>query len=302
MLKVTLPGTGGTVPMKNRWLSSCLLSSNGHSVLIDCGEGTQIALKCAEQKVKPIDTICITHFHADHISGLPGLLLTMSNEGRTEPITIAGPVGVGNVVRSLCVIAPQLPYRVDFIEYEKGLCFKSADIIIKAFPLRHSIPCIGYSFELKRSGKFDTEKAKLNNVPLPAWSRLQKMEEVEYNGRVYTPDMVLGAERKGIKVTYATDTRPTSAIYENALDSDLFICEGMFGDNDLLSHAKEKRHMLFSEAASLAVSAKAKKLWLTHYSPSLKEPEEYIQNALDIFPFTECGFDGKTIDLQFPEV
>ena len=302
MIRVTLLGTGGTMPLKNRWLSSGLLSVFGHSVLIDCGEGTQIALKWAGQKSKPIDVICFTHFHADHISGLPGFLLTMSNEGRTEPLTMIGPVGLETIVRALCLIAPNLTFDIRFIEIPSdGTVIQSEPLTITPFRVRHGVPCLGYCFELKRVGKFDKEKALKNEVPLKVWSKLQHQDSVTYNGVVYTSDMVLGAPRKGLKVTYTTDTRPVKNIAVHAAGSDLLICEGMFAEEDKLERAIETGHMLFSEAAGIASQAQVKKLWLTHYSPSLEYPEEGLSFASAVFPQTECGFDGKTEDLLFEE-
>lgn len=301
MLNVTLIGTGGTMPLKNRWLSSALITSNGHSVLLDCGEGTQIAMKMTGHKFKTIDVICITHFHADHLSGLPGFLLTMSNEGRSEPVVIVGPKGVARYVGALCIIAPNLTFPLLFTEFSPEAIIRCGDMIVNAFLLRHSVPCIGYSVKLPRVGKFDPEKAKRNNVPLPVWKQLQKNEKVEYNGTVYTSDMVLGGARRGSKITFCTDTRPVRNIVENAYDSDLLICEGMFGEQDKLIRAKESGHMLFSEAASLAAEAKVRRLWLTHYSPSLTDPQEFLQYAKEIFPETECGFDGKSLDIMFDE-
>lgn len=290
------------MPLKNRWLSSCLLSVFGHSVLIDCGEGTQIALKWAGQKSKPIDVICFTHFHADHISGLPGFLLTMSNEGRTEPLTMIGPVGLETIVRALCLIAPNLTFDIRFIEIPSdGTIIQSEPLTITPFRVRHGVPCLGYCFELKRAGKFDKEKALKNEVPLKVWSKLQHQDSVTYNGVVYTSDMVLGAPRKGLKVTYTTDTRPVKNIAVHAAGSDLLICEGMFAEEDKLERAIETGHMLFSEAAGIASQAQVKKLWLTHYSPSLEYPEEGLSFASAVFPQTECGFDGKTEDLLFEE-
>ena len=290
------------MPLKNRWLSSCLLSVFGHSVLIDCGEGTQIALKWAGQKSKPIDVICFTHFHADHIAGLPGFLLTMSNEGRTEPLTMIGPVGLETIVRALCLIAPNLTFDIRFIEVPSdGTVIQSEPLTITPFRVRHGVPCLGYCFELKRAGKFDKEKALKNEVPLKVWSKLQHQDSVTYNGVVYTSDMVLGAPRKGLKVTYTTDTRPVKNIAVHAAGSDLLICEGMFAEEDKLERAIETGHMLFSEAAGIASQAQVKKLWLTHYSPSLEYPEEGLSFASAVFPQTECGFDGKTEDLLFEE-
>lgn len=302
MLNITLTGTSGMMPLKNRWLSSCLLNTNGHSVLVDCGEGTQIAMKCAGLRFKPVDVICITHFHADHISGLPGFLLTLCSEGRTEPVTIVGPAGLVRVVKALCTIAPNLTYDLNCVEYTGAeLTLQTDALKITPFPVRHGVPCLGYRFDMDRAGKFDPELARQNNVPMRIWSTLQKKGASEYEGRLYTPDMVMGPARKGLRVTYTTDTRPTDSIVENAQDADLLICEGMFSDIEKLPRAIETRHMIFSEAAALAKKAGVRRLWLTHYSPSLSEPEEGLSAAADIFPAAECGFDGKNIDLLFDE-
>ncbi len=287
------------MPLKRRFLSSCMLSVNGYSILTDCGEGTQVALKTAGKKCGPIDMICITHFHADHISGLAGLLLTMSNEGRTEPVHIIGPVSLEYVVRSLCVVAPNLPFALRFTEVRDSSPIFCKELKITPFPVLHSIDCIGYTFELAHKGKFDVMKAKKNEVPLPIWSALQKNDTVFFNGKAYTSDMVLGKERKGIKVTYCTDARPGKSIKQNAANADLFICEGMYAEDDKITKAVKKGHMLFSEAAALAKEANVTRLWLTHFSPSLEDPESKIQNAKAVFPDAECGYDGKNIDLKF---
>ncbi len=302
MLEVTLLGTGGTMPLKDRWLSSCLIKHMGHSILIDCGEGTQIALKHSENKFKPIDIICITHFHADHISGLPGFLLSMSNEGRDEPVTIIGPAGLKKVVNALCIIAPNLPFDLKLLEYPADISeFEFGDIKITPFSAKHSVVCTGYNFKLKRVGKFDVEKAKKNNVPMKIWGQLQKHETVIFEDTEYKQSMVLGSARKGLKVTYCTDSRPTENILNHARNADLLICEGMFGADDKLARAVETGHCLFSEAAQLAKKADVKKLWLTHYSPSLTEPDLYLDTVTDIFPNAELGFDGKSETLNFPE-
>lgn len=301
MLDITLLGTGGMLPLKNRWLTSCLVSCEGHSVLIDCGEGTQIAVKCAGKKTKNVDMICITHFHADHISGLPGFLLSLGNEGRTEPVTILGPKGLNHIVKSLCVIAPCLTFDLNIREIPKTTNIKCGNLYINPFHAEHGIDCYGYSIELKRNGKFDPAKAKLNNVPVAVWSALQKNDSIEYQGNLYTSDMVLGESRKGIKFTYCTDSRPTKIIAQNAENSDLFICEGLYSQPEKLARAVETNHMIYSEAAQLAKTANVKKLWLTHYSPALTDPEEGIEFARNIFPDAECGFDGKNIDLCYDE-
>ncbi len=302
MLDVCLLGTGGMMPLPYRWLTSLMTRFNGSSLLIDCGEGTQIAIKEKGWSFKPIDVICFTHFHGDHISGLPGLLLTMGNADRKEPLTIIGPKGVERVVNALRVIAPELPFEIKFIEIEgKEQTFEMNGYRLKAFRVNHNVLCYGYTMELDRAGKFDLEKAKELDIPVRNWGLLQKGETVEVDGKIYTPEMVMGAQRKGIKLTYTTDTRPTDSIVENAKNADLFICEGMYGEPDKQSKAKEYKHMTFYEAAQLAKKANAKRLWLTHYSPSLNRPEEFMDDVRAIFKYAVAAKDGRSTLLEYPE-
>lgn len=299
MLDVCLLGTGGMMPLPGRWLTALMTRLNGSSLLIDCGEGTQIAIKEKGWSFHSIDTICFTHYHGDHISGLPGLLLSMGNADRTEPVTLIGPRGIERVVNSLRVIAPELPFGINFIELDGDAEYNINGYNIKAFQVKHNVMCYGYSIYIKRGGRFYTERAQENKVPQKYWNRLQKGEMISEDNCLYTPDMVLGPERKGIKLTYCTDTRPVKSIIDNAWKSDLFICEGMYGDNDMINKAKEYKHMTFNEAAKLAKSAEVNELWLTHYSPSLVRPDDYIGNARKIFPYTKPGKDLKSITLEF---
>ncbi len=303
MLDVCLLGTGGMMPLPRRFLTAAMMRYNGSNLLIDCGEGTQIAIKEKGWTFKPIDVICFTHYHADHISGLPGLLLTMGNAERTEPLTMIGPKGLERVVSALRTIAPELPFEIKYIE----ICEPEADIEINgyhihAFKVNHNIICYGYTVEIKRAGKFDVERAKANNIPQKMWNRLQKGETVtDENGSIFTPDMVLGAARKGIKVTYCTDTRPTESIVKSAEKSDLFICEGMYAEKDKLAKAKQYKHMTFYEAADMAKRADVAQMWLTHFSPSLVRPEEYMPEVKKIFAESYLGKDGKSVELLFEE-
>lgn len=302
MIDVCLLGTGGMMPLPNRWLTSLMIRYNGKSILIDCGEGTQVAMKKKGWSPKPIDIMCFTHFHADHISGLPGMLLTMGNAERNEPLTIIGPKGIQKVVSALRVIAPELPFEILYQEIEESeQTFQFEGFQIDSFKVNHNVPCYGYSFSIERAGKFIMEKALEAGIEKKFWNRLQKGNIIEENGIILTPDMVLGPKRKGLKVTYCTDTRPTDSIVRNATDVDLFICEGMYGEKDKEQKAKDHKHMTFLEAAELARKANPKELWLTHYSPSLVRPEEFMKEVRDIFPNSIPGKDGMTIELVYEE-
>lgn len=302
MLDVCLLGTGGMMPLPYRWLTSLMMRFNGKSILIDCGEGTQIAMKEKGWSPKPIDVICFTHYHADHISGLPGMLLTMGNAERTEPLLLIGPKGLNRVVSALRVIAPELPFEINCMELTESTQRIDFDgFYLKAFKVNHNVVCYGYSMVVERTGKFQMEKAVSLGIDKPYWSRLQKGETIQLPDRTLTPDMVLGPPRKGLKVTYTTDTRPTESIVENAEGADLFICEGMYGEPDKLDKAKEYKHMTFYEAARMAKQACVKEMWLTHYSPSLPKPEEYMQEVKKIFPASVAAKDGRSVDLLFEE-
>lgn len=302
MLDICLLGTGGMMPLPHRWLTSLMARYNGTSILIDCGEGTQIAMKEKGWSPKPIDVICFTHFHADHISGLPGMLLTMGNAERTEPLLLIGPKGLTKIVNSLRVIAPELPFEINCLEIaEAEQAFSFDGFRIEAYRVNHNVICYGYSIVVDRIGKFDVERAKALNIPKNCWNRLQKGEIIEVDGNSFTPDMVLGAPRKGLKVTYCTDTRPTESIVNHAAEADLFICEGMYGEPDKAQKAREYKHMTFYEAAEMAKRAGVAELWLTHYSPSLIRPEDYMRDVRKIFPNAVAARDGRSVELMFQE-
>jgi ribonuclease Z len=302
MLDICLLGTGGMMPLPGRWLTSLMLRCEGSSLLIDSGEGTQVAIKEKGWTFKPIDVICFTHYHADHISGLPGLLLTMGNAERKEPVLMIGPRGLEKVVNALRIIAPELPFPIIFKELtEPQEEIQYGPYVIQAFRVQHNVTCYGYSVSIPRKGKFQLEKAMQLNLPKQYWGVLQRGETVEYEGQTYTPDMVMGGARRGLKVVYSTDTRPVEAISVAAKDADLFICEGMYGEPDKINKAKEYKHMTMYEAAKLAKEANPKRMWLTHYSPSLMYPENYMDDVRKIFPKAWAAKDGQSLELHFDE-
>ena len=304
MLDVCLLGTGGMMPLPYRWLTSLMMRIGGSNILIDCGEGTQIAIKEKGWSPNPIDVICFTHYHADHISGLPGLLLSIGNSDRTDPITMIGPRGLERVVSSLRIIAPELPFDIKFLEIEGARAtFSFNGYEIDAFKVSHNVTCYGYSLRVPRIGRFDADKAKELGIPLPYWSRLQKGETITDETGSYTPDMVIGPARRGLKVTYCTDSRPVPVISEMASGADLFICEGMYGEPGMEEKAKEHKHMTFYEDAKLAKSAEPspKEMWLTHYSPSLSYPKDYEKEVRKIFRNTHVAKDGRSVSLMFED-
>jgi len=307
VIDLALVGTGGMMPLPGRFLSSMLCRVNGSMILFDCGEGTQVSLRMLGWGFKQIDMICFTHYHGDHISGLPGLLLTMSNAERTEPLKLIGPTGLSSVVNSLCVIARDLPFPIEFLEWEARSphTYTSEDemLLIKALPVNHYTPCFAYSVELLRRGKFDPERAKAQNIPLKLWGVLQRQTDatIVYEDRTFTSDMVLGAPRKGLKVVFCTDTRPVAALPNFASEADLFICEGLYGEDEKQEKAASRKHMVFREAAEIARKANVKELWLTHYSPAMPDPYNYLEYATSVFPNTKTGKDRMTKTLKFLE-
>ncbi|GAA0781545.1 ribonuclease Z [Hathewaya limosa] len=315
MIDICLLGTGGNMPMPYRFLASSIISYLGRKILIDAGEGTQVAMRILGRGFKSLDVICITHCHGDHIIGLTGLLSTIGNSGRLDPITIIGPEGIKKVVEGLNVINPYLPYQLNIIENpsmdifmkvdKNGIIIceneKDSNIVISTMKLEHSSHCIGYSFYYKRNPKFNVEKATNNNVPKVIWNRLQKGETIELEDRIYTPNLVLGEERNGIKISYITDTRPIKEAKKFIENSNLFICEGTYGNDDDIEKAIKNKHMTFREAATLAKESSVDRLVLTHFSPAMTNPEEYAKNCLEVHKNSVIGNDGMIISLNFQE-
>ena len=300
MPKIFLVGTGGMLPLKSRWLTSCYIEHNGKAVLIDCGEGTQIALNEFGCKISRIDLILVTHRHADHVSGLPGFLLSLGNTSRTKPLDIYVPEGDKVIIQNLLCICENLPYEIHIRELSvKKECSFSAENIdpmlqIRSLPLKHSTACLGYSLLFGKKPVFLPIKAKELNVPVRMWKMLHSGNSVTLDdGTTINADDVTENSRNPVKITYITDTLPFDKISEFASEADLFICEGMYGELDKKESMNQKGHMLMQDACRLAKSASARELWLTHYSPALKNPQEYQSILNDIFENTIISADGQ---------
>ncbi|MGL5634110.1 MAG: ribonuclease Z [Sarcina sp.] len=318
MLDLAMLGVGGGMPLPNRYLSASLLNFKGRKILIDCGEGTQVSMRELGWGFKNIDIICITHGHGDHTVGIPGLLATIGNSGRTTPITIIGPLGITAIINGLRVIAPYLPYEINIIEATENSTFKFGihdkelellnqddqlfeSLQIDTLVLEHSTDCIGFSFIVNRTPKFNLQKALDNNVPKNIWGLLQKGNPIEFDGKVYTSDLILGEKRNGLKLSYITDTRNISEIESFINKSDLFICEGTYGDDADINKAIQNKHMTFREAATLAKNGHVKELLLTHFSPAMPTPVTFITNATSVFPNTTIGEEKLIKKLVFDE-
>lgn len=302
MLDICLLGTGGMLPLPDRFLTSMLARHNGRKLLIDCGEGTQVTMRMLGWGYKTVDIICFTHYHGDHVTGLPGLLLTIGNTGRTEPITIIGPPGLKEVVNGLLVVAKDLSFDIILKELPyKAQSLQVGEFSISVVTVDHRIPCFAYSVEIKRQPLFIVEKARKNNIPQKHWKKLQHGETVEDGDLIYEPHMVQGEERKGIKVGYCTDGRPNPGISKLISGADLFICEGLYGDLESQEQAAKYKHMTYSEAATLAKQGQVKELWLTHFSPANVYTKEGLENATKIFPNTILGEDRMTKTLIFED-
>ena len=305
MIDVCLLGTGGTLPLPDRFLSSVLLRSGGNLILIDCGEGTQVSLRRLGWGLKDIGTILITHFHADHIAGLPGLLLTIGNSGRgaDEPLTIFGPRNIQRVVEQLRVIAPRLPFPVQYREMlgDPDDDCPVGDLCLRSCLGDHDMMCLAFRFDLPRAPAFQPDRAKAIGLPPPMWKLLQRGQTVEFAGRMVQPGEVLGPPRPGLSFGFLTDSRPTQKLVEFFTDVDLLICEGTYGDPADRGKAIENKHMTFAETAALGAAARARKLWLTHFTPAMPNPDFFRREAEAVFPGVIVGHEHLTTTLSFPD-
>lgn len=300
MIDICLLGTCGMMPLPGRWLSCALVRSGSTLTLFDCGEGTQIPWKSLGWGFRQLGAICLSHMHADHVAGLPGVLFMVAHAGRTEPLDIYGPVGTTYVVEGLRRIAADLPFPVYIHELRGGETFDlPGNLHGSCAPAAHGIPCLAYRAELKRKPAFQVEKAQALGLPVQLWSRLQHGETLEYNGQTITPSQVLGEPRRGISFTYITDTRPTAVLSRFAHDVDLLICESMYDNPEDIPLARAHAHMYAEESARIAKEAGAHALVLTHFSPKINDPSQAEKAARRVFANTRAARDGMVITLEF---
>lgn len=304
MPEICLLGTGGMLPLKNRFLTSLYAEYNGKAVLIDCGEGTQVALAQHGLKMSRIETILITHGHADHITGLPGLLLSVGNCSRTLPLDIYVPESAEEMIKNLVSVCGGLPYEVKIhvLPDRNTTAFTAEKIdpllMVSTIPLEHSVNCIGYKLTLSRKPVFEPEKAKQLDIPVKYWKTLHSGSGVTLDdGRKISPSDVIKEQRPPINISYITDTLPTDRITDFVRNSDLLVCEGMYGDISKKQSMNEKGHMLMQDACEIAVKADVKKLWLTHYSPAESTPEAYEDELKNIFECVNISGDGDKLSL-----
>jgi len=308
MIDVTLLGTAALLPIPDRALTAASLVCAGRVILFDCGEGTQTAARRAGVSLMRADLIALTHYHGDHIFGLPGLLQTLGCLNRAEPLVIAGPLGLRDAMEPILKLAGHLPYEVRLAGIpEGGMALSDLNgnwpsrARLTAFDTRHRVPSQGYCFTLDRAGRFLPEKARSLGLPVGLWSRLQSGESVRFGESVIEPSRVMGPPRRGLKVVFSGDTAPCDALAEAARGADLLICDATYGEDDQAGLAHERGHMTFAEAAGIASRAGARRLWLSHYSQMIEDPQACLPNATAVFSGAVCGEDGMALTLHFED-
>ncbi len=304
-LEAFILGCGGMMPLPYRHLTSVLLRREGDLFLFDGGEGTQVSLRRLNLRWKKINAIFVSHTHADHVTGLPGLLMLSSQVDRDDPLYIFGPPKIAEYIKSSRqVLDMYINYQIIVKEItEPGIVYQGEDFHVRAFPLQHTKTCVGYTLEeYDRPGQFNPEAAKELGVPCgPLWSRLQNGEAVTAeSGATIVPDQVLGAPRKGRKFSYVTDTKYLPSIAHEVENSDLLVCEGMF-EKALAETAAEKKHMTAEQAGTVARDGNVRKKALIHYSPRYTDSDlkHLLSEARAVFPDTVLSRDRLVIPIEY---
>jgi ribonuclease Z len=306
-LEAFILGCGGMMPLPHRHLTSVLLRREGDLFLFDGGEGTQVSLRRLNLRWKKISAIFVSHLHADHVTGIPGLLMLSSQVDRDDPLYIIGPRGIAEYIETnRRTLDMYINYEIVVKEISApGIVYSGEDFHIRSFSLRHTKPCVGYVFEEDcRPGEFHPEKALALGVPRgPLWAALQSGKSVRAaDGSEVLPGQVLGASRSGRKFSFVTDTLAFPEIADEVARSDLFVCEGMF-EKGLEESAREKKHMTAEQAARIAAAAAVKQLALIHYSPRYTEYDlkTLLGEARSIFPETVLSRDRMIFPMEYED-
>ncbi|MDO9518457.1 MAG: ribonuclease Z [Methanosarcinaceae archaeon] len=304
MLRVTFLGTGGSLPTPNRNPSGIMINREGELMLFDCGEGTQQQMMRAKTGMMALSSIFITHFHADHILGIPGLVQTLSFHGRTEPLTIYGPHRVEDFTKLLIALGYyKLKYEIKTVQLNPGDIIKRDGYSINVIKTEHSVPSIGYALvEDERPGRFNHKKAiELGVTPGPLFSKLHRGGSVEVNGRIIHSEDVVASFRKGRTIVYSGDTRPCESVLKASQDADLLIHDGTLAD-EKSDRAVESMHSTAGEAALLAKEAGVHQLILTHISSRYTDDTTPIfEDAKKIFENVTVADDLMEIEVPFRE-
>ena len=309
MLDFTLLGTAALLPLPDRALAAGALRYRGLTILFDCGEGTQTAARKAGVNLISCSLIALTHYHGDHIFGLPGLLQTMQSMDRKAPLLILGPEDLRDVMNPMLALAGPLPYPVtlremkpwESVSLDKLNPSWPAEASLTGIPTAHRVPSRAYAFQVRRAGRFHADQAEALGIPKPMWGLLQKGQTITLTDREISPDQVMGPEREGLKLVFSGDTSPCRALARGAENADLLVCEATYGDDADADLARQRGHMTFSQAGQLGREAKVRRLWLTHFSQKLAEPEDFLPAAAAFFPDVVCGSDGMSVTLSFSE-
>ncbi len=302
VLRITFLGTAGSVPTPERNPSAIVIRREADLFMFDCGEGAQQQMMRAKTGMK-ISAIFITHFHADHVLGIPGLIQTLSMQGRQEPLEIYGPKGVKRFLYHLLSLGYGGKFEVKAIELNPGDVVRRDGYVVKAFKTLHNVRSIGYVLEEDmRPGKFNRERAiALGLKPGPLFSKLQHGESVFVDGREIRPEDVLGPPRPGRKIVYTGDTRPSESIVESAKNADILIHDGTMSEEEK-EQAIEYMHSTASEAAEIAKRANVRRLILTHISARYSDEngvQKLEEEAKKIFENVEIARDLMTLDVRY---
>lgn len=306
MVDVTLLGTSALLPLPDRPLTAAVIACAGRRILLDCGEGTQSAARAARVGMMHTDLIALTHYHGDHVFGLPGLIQTMGVMGRTDPLYIAGPQDDAGVLTHILALAGNPGFDVRVIPVpQTGIVLRElhpawpAGAHLLAFPTNHRVSSQGYRFELTRTGRFNPDRARALGVPMLLWNRLVHGETVAFDGQTVAPDQVLGRPRRPLSVAFSGDTALCDALVDGARDADLLICEATYPGDEYADAAAQHGHMTFAQAAQTARAAGVRMLWLAHHSQIITDPQAALPIAQAIFPGASCPNPGAQITLKF---